>query len=287
MKKFKFNKPLVESPYAPENTNVLWVDVIESTKKLNNIKEFVQGKWTDVLQLIPQKNNELFYTSVTNKKIDIINIEKFEEAFYARVISHTYENGIGVIRFNRNIREIGDYAFSENWGNLKSIILPESVYKIGIWAFTGLDNLIEITLPQGLSTTNNQCFYQCDTLNKINYTGDLASWCGIDFKDSQCNPSYYTKNLYINNELITDANIADGVTEIKKYTFINNTALQSITIPSTVVTIGEYAFYGCTQLHTITFLGYREDWEIVTKGTNWNKEVPVTIIHCLDGDITL
>jgi hypothetical protein len=40
MKRFKFDKPLVESPYPPSNTNVLWVDVEESTGKVQTISEF-------------------------------------------------------------------------------------------------------------------------------------------------------------------------------------------------------------------------------------------------------
>lgn len=40
MKRFKFDKPLVESPYPPSNTNVLWVDVDEKSGKIASIKQY-------------------------------------------------------------------------------------------------------------------------------------------------------------------------------------------------------------------------------------------------------
>ena len=49
MKRFKFNKPLVESPYPPSNTNVLWVDIDENTGKTLWIKEFKNGKWVEIV----------------------------------------------------------------------------------------------------------------------------------------------------------------------------------------------------------------------------------------------
>lgn len=49
MKRFRFDKPLVESPYPPSNTNVLWVDVDESTGKTLWIKEFKNGEWVEII----------------------------------------------------------------------------------------------------------------------------------------------------------------------------------------------------------------------------------------------
>lgn len=49
MKRFSFNKPIVESLYPPQNTNVLWVDVDESTGKTLWIKEFKNGEWIKIV----------------------------------------------------------------------------------------------------------------------------------------------------------------------------------------------------------------------------------------------
>ena len=48
-KRFNFNKPIVESPVAPTNKNVIWVDVEESTGKVLTLKEFINNEWTTIL----------------------------------------------------------------------------------------------------------------------------------------------------------------------------------------------------------------------------------------------
>lgn len=50
MKRFNFNKPLVESSTPPLNPNVLWVDVDESIKTVKTIKEKTNnGEWKTIL----------------------------------------------------------------------------------------------------------------------------------------------------------------------------------------------------------------------------------------------
>jgi len=48
--------------------------------------------------------------------------------------------------------------------------------------------------------------------------------------------------LYLNNKLITDLVIPDGVTSIGQSAFYNCSGLTSVTIPNSVTSIGEYAF---------------------------------------------
>lgn len=43
MKRFKFDKPLVESKYQPSRTDVYWVDIDESTGKVSSISKFKDG----------------------------------------------------------------------------------------------------------------------------------------------------------------------------------------------------------------------------------------------------
>ena len=47
MRQYKFDKPLVESSTPPRSTDVYWVDVDETTGKLESIKEFSAGNWTE------------------------------------------------------------------------------------------------------------------------------------------------------------------------------------------------------------------------------------------------
>lgn len=48
MKRFNFEKQIVESAVAPERTDVLWLDKEESTGKLSTLKEFKNGEWVNI-----------------------------------------------------------------------------------------------------------------------------------------------------------------------------------------------------------------------------------------------
>lgn len=49
MKRFSFQKQLIESSYPPKDTNVLWVDIDENTKEILSIQEFKNHVWTPIL----------------------------------------------------------------------------------------------------------------------------------------------------------------------------------------------------------------------------------------------
>lgn len=70
MKRFNFNnKPMVENPYPPQNTNVLWVDVDESTGKVSSISAFKNGTWKIILQKL---TGDMYKIYIVRKK-DISN----------------------------------------------------------------------------------------------------------------------------------------------------------------------------------------------------------------------
>ena len=52
MKRFQFNKPMVESKYPPQSKDILWVDIEESTGELKTIKEFKNNNWETILEKI-------------------------------------------------------------------------------------------------------------------------------------------------------------------------------------------------------------------------------------------
>ena len=76
-------------------------------------------------------NNEIWYTSSDGKVVTPIS-----DAFGASIISNTYSNGKGVIKFDNSVTSIGDWAFYDCTG-LTSINIPNSVTSIGSYAFYG------------------------------------------------------------------------------------------------------------------------------------------------------
>ena len=58
-------------------------------------------------------------------------------------------------------------------------------------------------------------------------------------------------------------------------------------IPGGVKTIGPSAFFDCIYLETITFKGTIAQWNNITKGSDWNSNVPATKVICTDGEVAL
>ena len=76
-------------------------------------------------------NDEIWYTSSDGNPIS----PKISNEFGATIISNTYSNGKGVIKFDNSVTTIGSHAFS-GCSSLTSITIPNSVTTIGSYAFS-------------------------------------------------------------------------------------------------------------------------------------------------------
>ena len=156
-----------------------------------------------------------------------------------------------------SVTSIGMSAFS-GCTSLTSVIIPDGVTSIGGSAFCDCTSLTDITIPDSVTDIASYAFYRCSSLENV-YISDLAAWCQINFNDFDSNPMYYAKNLYLNNTLLTDAIIPDGVTRIGAHALRNCSSLKSITIPDSVIRIGDDAFADCTNLENV-YISDLEAW---------------------------
>ncbi len=174
----------------------------------------------------------------------------------------------------KNIKHIGDSAFTACGFVDSDIVIPSSVEKVGASAFRGCDidsltindgvkeigerafaghNDDVIYIPTSLKTIGEAAFWGVN-LKTYNVSPDNSSYCSIDgvlySKDKTKLISYPV--MKENEEFY----IPDGTKTIAKYAFVGggeankHVALKKVTVPSSVVLIENQAFANC----------YYEEW---------------------------
>ena len=134
------------------------------------------------------------------------------------------------------------------------LVIPEkidgyTVTAIGSSAFEVYTSLTSITIPDSVTSIGTYAFHGCDSLSSIT--------------------------------------IPDSVTSIDYNAFSGCSSLTSITIPDSVTSIGSWAFASCTSLASITFEGTVTEWNAISKGSDWNYNVPARKVVCSNGEVAL
>lgn len=152
-----------------------------------------------------------------------------------------------------SLETIGGGAFA-NCTALSYVYIPASVVTIGGGAFTNCTSLTSITIPPSVRTVGGSAFYQCHALKSV-YISDLKAWCYIDFHLDSANPLFNNANLYLQDQLVTELVIPEGVFMIKEAAFSGCSSIQSVIVPEGVKAIQKYAFRGCPNLVSVTLPG--------------------------------
>lgn len=150
----------------------------------------------------------------------------------------------------------------DNYGSYSGYVsIPSSVIyndvsylvdQIDEYAFRLCENLTGIGIPPSVTTIGAYAFVGCESLSAVNIT-DLEAWCRISFdSNASANPLSWGHYLYLNNELVTEIAIPDGITSLSSFLFFGCEGLTRVVIPNSVTHLGWSCFNSCSNLTSVT-----------------------------------
>jgi len=116
------------------------------------------------------------------------------------------------------------------------VIIPESVTKIGDYAFNGFPGIYEVVIPSTVEEIGVKCFHNCYDLKKIILPPKLKE---------------IKEGMFDGCTNLEEISIPDGVEIIGEVAF-QKCNLKKIKLPSKLKKIEEYAFSTCTKLEEVT-----------------------------------
>lgn len=128
--------------------------------------------------------------------------------------------------------------------SLRKLVLPNSITTVrGFYEVS----ISEVVLPASITKIDEYGLggtvgLQDYMVSRVYYEGDIKGWCSIELENR------IGRYLYINNELVENLVIPEGVTTINEYTFQGNYGIKSVELPNSVTSIGDDAFWNCSAL---------------------------------------
>ena len=136
--------------------------------------------------------------------------------------------------FNKDKTELIRYAIGSPD---TQYTIPDSVTRIGSYAFSGCTCLISVTIPDSVTTIGNDAFNECSSLTSITIPDSVTSIGNDAFEGCKS---------------LTSVTISNSVTSIDIGTFEDCSSLTSVIIPDSVTSIGYVAFSWCSSLTSVT-----------------------------------
>ena len=156
----------------------------------------------------------------------VIPIGKYSEGLeYTISDDGTYYivSGIGVCKDNLifipnefeclPVKKIGNFAF-DNYLNLSSVTIPNSVTSIGDYAFNWCYNLTDVTIADSVTSIGEWAFELCGSLTNVFYEGTAAEWNKITIDNYNTDLTNATRYYYSESEPTEAGNFwhyVDGV----------------------------------------------------------------------------
>lgn len=247
--------------YVPAGTKSLY-EATEGWNKLSNIVEMEPTVYNDgdIFFSANADGIQLKYQviSTADKTVKVIDSKLLDNGPNTQATNATHISIPEEVE-GFTVVAIESFIF-QDWDNLETMTLPNTVKDLGSGTFHFCSNLRSINIPEGVSEIGGELFSGCTNLQSINIPSTVLSIKGEAFEGCES-----LQNLVI----------PEGVQSIGREAFRKCTSLTSIAIPSSVNLIKSGAFGSCSNLTHIsvasgnTIYDSREDCNgIIETSTN-------------------
>ncbi len=169
----------------------------------------------------------------------------------------------------------------EHFSEITTLVIEEGVKRIGEGAFKECNKLVNITIPDSVTSIGEYAFGG-DGYTMSAYYSDESNW--------ENGVLYIDNCLIASKSDITECKIKDSCKVIADMAFDRRKELAQVTIPEGVRNIGQQAFYECENLNNINipntvesvdFYAFK-DTGYYKNEANWQGDL-IYINHCLIG----
>ena len=178
-----------------------------------------------------------YYLNGDNEAVISRYLGKDSEVTVPETIDGYTVGEIGDLAFAGGIFEDEYFDFILDENQITSVVLPETVKKIGAFAFEYNRSLVSVDLPDAVEVIPSSAFERCSSLENIDWPANLKAIGPMAF--------YACKGL-------TDIQLPEGIVRIGSNAFGLCKYLQSVSLPETLEHIGYYAFYKDSSLESIS-----------------------------------
>lgn len=237
-----------------------------------------------------------------------------------KVSANSFKNATNIteVEIGSEVTEI-EYAAFHNCDNLVNVNIPSNVKVIAKEAFSNCDKLETVILPDELTSIGSSAFYGTKYWNTSSNWDNKALYIGkylisvndefnLDFnvKDGTLliadfafsngkvktvtfanSVKYVGKEAFSNCALLENVTTGSNVYEISDWAFANCSKLNTVNLGASLNSIGNSAYVNCAKLTSINFSGTVSEWNLLSKGNNWNYNVLATKVICADGEVGL
>ena len=196
------------------------------------------------------------------------------------------------------VTELGYTAFQGS--DIKEVVIPASVQKVGARAFWGCSNLESVTLLSSDAEIVKNPFYNCPNLLRFVVSPDNPTYAtinGILFNKAErkliCYPSGRTDEVYevpsgikiighgaFYGSALKEILIPDSVEKFEDQVFNGCTKLEKTNLPDALTEIGSNPFFRCTSLSSVKLSDHHPIFTF--DGQYLINKVTHTLISCLN-----